>query len=138
MGAPTRPRSTAAPLTGARPKPNSAPAVRRGRCSVWRLQRDVVVASPGGGGLRDGPGEGCAGLGGLDDLVDDTQVDGALQAACDLFVLLGELLLDGGALLGGDSGDLLAVQYADGGERAHDGDLGGRPAEHLGGAERPG
>src|ERR671914_650591 len=57
----------------------------------WGLEGDVGVGAAGGGGFGDGAGDGAAGVGGLDDIVDDAEVAGAVQAAGNFFVFGGEL-----------------------------------------------
>ena len=62
------------------------------------------------GRLREGRRDGRAGAGGLDDLVDDTDLDRPRQTAREPVVLVGELLLDLGDLRLVDLGEPAAVQ----------------------------
>src|SRR5574340_534612 len=85
---------------------------------------------------REGRGDGAAGRGGVDLLVDDTDFDGPADATGNGLVFGGEAVVQRITLVvrGGGEGPL--VQDADGGLRAHDGDLGARPRVHRGGTER--
>ena len=73
-----------------------------------------------------------------DDLVHDADLQRPVDAAGDPLVLGGQLRVQRLALAGRGRGELLAVQDADGGLGAHHGDLGARPGEHRGGAQRRG
>src|SRR4029077_450795 len=63
-------------------------------------------------------------------------VDRGIYATGELFVLLGQLLVQRLTLVLGRGRKLLLVQDADGGLGAHHGDLGVRPGEHLRRAQR--
>ena len=65
----------------------------------------------------DRPGDRAAGAAGLDDLVDDADLDGLVDAAGDPLVLGGQLGLDLRPDLGGDLGELAPVQDPDRGDR---------------------
>ena len=73
---------------------------------------------------RDGPDDRFPGLGRLNDLIDHAQGLGPLQAARLALVLRGEARLDLVQLVRWHAGDGAAVQDPDGGDGAHDGDLG--------------
>ncbi len=81
-------------------------------------------------------GDLAAGVGGVDLLVDDADLDGVVHTAGDPLVLGGQLVVQRLALVVGRGGQLLLVQNADSSLGAHHGDLGVRPGEHLGGAQR--
>ena len=67
-------------------------------------------------------------VGGLDDLVDDADRDGLLDAARDARVLLGQLVLDLGARASsGTSASFAAVQDPHGGDRTRHRDLRAQP-----------
>ena len=71
-------------------------------------------------------------------VVDHADLDGGVDAAGDPLVLGGQLLVQRVALVVRRGGQLLLVQDADRGLGAHHRDLGVRPGEHLGGAQRRG
>ena len=62
--------------------------------------------------LGHGLGELAAGVGRVDLLVDDTDLDGGVHPAGDALVLLGQLLVQGLALVIGSGGELALVQDA--------------------------
>src|ERR1035441_8172235 len=80
-------------------------------------ERDVAVLAAAGRRFSDSPGERLAGLGRLDDLVDDAKRDRALQAACLALVLSGELSLGLVPAFGGHVGEGAPVQDP------HEGDI---------------
>ncbi len=81
-------------------------------------------------------GELAAGVRGVDLLVDHADVDGVVHATGHVLVIGGKIIVQRLALVVRRGRQLLLVQNPDGCLGAHHGDLGVRPGEHLGGAQR--
>src|SRR6478736_10289206 len=77
------------------------------------LQRDVLVATAPGRSFGERLRDDAASVRGVDLGVHDTDLDGAVHAACDPLVLDGQLLVQGLAVLGGGGGQLAFVKDAD-------------------------
>src|SRR6201991_1862692 len=96
---------------------------RPGQIRGARLQRDVLVPSAPCRCLGQRLGDPATGVGGVDLLVDDTDLDGVVHTAGDPLVLSGQLVVQCVALVVGRGGQLLLVQNADSGLGAHYGDF---------------
>ena len=70
-------------------------------------------------------------MGGVDLLVDHSDLDGGVHATGDPLVLVGQLLVQCFTLVIGCGGEFALVQDSHGRLGAHHGDLGIRPGEHL-------
>ena len=89
------------------------------------------MASATDGCLGQRLGEFAAGVGGIDLLVDHTDLDRGVDPAGDAFMLLGQFLVQGLALVIGCRSELALMQDAHCRLGAHHGDLGIRPREYL-------